>query len=168
MYLVPLQTFILYPELEEKPLNVGKALSTLALFNILTLPMALFTYFCTTFITANVSIKRLMHYLLAEDTEGLADKNKTLTHSIGIDTTDVGESTGTEVGWVLTILYKGKHSPPFLFWPLLPTWSMGKLNLGNFLFLKWNTTILDKIIWRCKRAKKTHHYSVLSVLCTSE
>nr|XP_022339096.1 ATP-binding cassette sub-family C member 9-like isoform X1 [Crassostrea virginica] len=89
-------TFILYPELEEKPLNVGKALSTLALFNILTLPMALFTYFCTTFITANVSIKRLMHFLLAEDTEGLADKNKTLTHSIGIDTTDVGDSTGTE------------------------------------------------------------------------
>lgn len=137
MYLVPLQTFILYPELEEKPLNVGKALSTLALFNILTLPMALFTYFCTTFITANVSIKRLMHFLLAEDTEGLADKNKTLTHSIGIDTTDVGDSTGTEVGRVLTILYKGKHLPPFLFWPLLPPMVYEQtLNLGKFLFLK--------------------------------
>lgn len=93
-----LQTFILYPDLEGKPLDVGKALSTLALFNILTLPMALFTLFCTTFITASVSIKRLMRFLLSEETEGLADKNKTLTHSIGIDTTDPDGVTGTEVG----------------------------------------------------------------------
>lgn len=92
------QTFILYPDLEGKPLDVGKALSTLALFNILTLPMALFTLFCTTFITASVSIKRLMRFLLSEETEGLADKNKTLTHSIGIDTTDPDGVTGTEVG----------------------------------------------------------------------
>lgn len=89
-------TFILYPDLEGKPLDVGKALSTLALFNILTLPMALFTLFCTTFITASVSIKRLMRFLLSEETEGLADKNKTLTHSIGIDTTDPDGVTGTE------------------------------------------------------------------------
>lgn len=89
-------TFILYPDLEGKPLDVGKALSTLALFNILTLPMALFTLFCTTFITASVSIKRLLRFLLSEETEGLADKSKTLTHSIGIDTTDPDGVTGTE------------------------------------------------------------------------
>lgn len=99
-----LQTFILYPDLEGKPLDVGKALSTLALFNILTLPMALFTLFCTTFITASVSIKRLMRFLLSEETEGLADKNKTLTHSIGIDTTDPDGVTGTEVGTLLVQL----------------------------------------------------------------
>lgn len=101
-----LQTFILYPDLEGKPLDVGKALSTLALFNILTLPMALFTLFCTTFITASVSIKRLMRFLLSEETEGLADKNKTLTHSIGIDTTDPDGVTGTEVGTSLVHTYK--------------------------------------------------------------
>lgn len=105
-----LQTFILYPDLEGKPLDVGKALSTLALFNILTLPMALFTLFCTTFITASVSIKRLMRFLLSEETEGLADKNKTLTHSIGIDTTDPDGVTGTEVGTSLV------HTDKYISW----------------------------------------------------
>ncbi|XP_055997063.1 ATP-binding cassette sub-family C member 8-like isoform X2 [Ostrea edulis] len=89
-------TFVLYPSLEESPLNVGKALSTLALFNILTIPMALFTYFITTFITARVSMKRLVNFLLAEENEGLADQPKTLTHSIGIDTEDIKMDTIVE------------------------------------------------------------------------
>ena len=66
-----LQTFILYPYLEKEPLSAGKALSTLALFNILSVPLVLFTLFTTAVITANVSAKRLIPYFLASEVEGM-------------------------------------------------------------------------------------------------
>ena len=66
-----LQTFVLYPLIEDEPLTAGKALSTLALFNILAVPLVLFTLFTTAVITANVSAKRLIPYFLAEEVEGM-------------------------------------------------------------------------------------------------
>ena len=62
---------MLYPHIEEEPLSAGKALSTLALFNILSVPLILFTLFTTSLITANVSAKRLIPYFLAEEVEGI-------------------------------------------------------------------------------------------------
>lgn len=80
------QTFILYPYLEDEPLDAGKALSTLALFNVLRLPTILFTAFINSFINANVSAKRVIPYLLAEDAEGFNTGDKHKTHTIGTDT----------------------------------------------------------------------------------
>ncbi|XP_076108131.1 ATP-binding cassette sub-family C member 9-like isoform X1 [Mytilus galloprovincialis] len=79
-------TFILYPYLEDEPLDAGKALSTLALFNVLRLPTILFTAFINSFINANVSAKRVIPYLLAEDAEGFNTGDKHKTHTIGTDT----------------------------------------------------------------------------------
>ena len=64
-------------------------MSTLALFNILLIPIALFTLFCTTLITANVSAKRIVPYLLAEDVEGMGGHgNKYNTSTIATETED--------------------------------------------------------------------------------
>lgn len=63
------QTFVLYPYIEKAPLLAGKALSTLALFNILTVPLVLFSVMSSTLIMANVSAKRLVPYFLAPDVE---------------------------------------------------------------------------------------------------
>ena len=82
------QTFLLYPYLEDTPLDAGKALSTLALFNVLRLPTILFTAFINSLINANVSAKRLMPYLLADDAEGLNTQDKTKTQSIGVEAGD--------------------------------------------------------------------------------
>ncbi|XP_052239294.1 ATP-binding cassette sub-family C member 9-like isoform X2 [Dreissena polymorpha] len=64
-------TFVLYPVLENQPLTAGKALSTLALFNIMAVPLVLFSLCTSTMIMANISAKRLVPYLLAPEVEGL-------------------------------------------------------------------------------------------------
>ncbi|KAK3084802.1 hypothetical protein FSP39_019339 [Pinctada imbricata] len=80
-------TFIIYPYLEDAPLDLGKAMSTLALFNVLLIPIVLFTLFCTTVITANVSAKRLVPFFLAEECEGIGGhSSKQHTATIGTET----------------------------------------------------------------------------------
>jgi len=74
--------------LEEEPLTVGRALSTLSLFNIMTIPVTLITILVTTLITADVSAKRMLPFLMAPEVEGLGRKEKTHTHSIGTETVD--------------------------------------------------------------------------------
>ncbi|XP_033748591.1 LOW QUALITY PROTEIN: ATP-binding cassette sub-family C member 9-like [Pecten maximus] len=82
--------FLIHPYLEDEPFTVGKALSTLSLFNLLQLPCWLITHFVNTFVTANVSVKRLLPYFLAEEVEGPGGRGaKTHTHSIGVETTDL-------------------------------------------------------------------------------
>ncbi|XP_060582748.1 ATP-binding cassette sub-family C member 9-like [Ruditapes philippinarum] len=85
-----LLTFVLYPYIEKEPLTAGKALSTLALFNILYVPLVLFSVMTSTLIMANVSAKRLMPYFLAPEVEGLqgfSDTIKTGTESLPEDLT---------------------------------------------------------------------------------
>ncbi|XP_060072663.1 ATP-binding cassette sub-family C member 9-like [Ylistrum balloti] len=90
-------TFLIHPYLEDEPFTVGKALSTLSLFNLLQLPCWLITHFVNTFVTANVSVKRLLPYFLAEEVEGPGGRGaKTHTHSIGVETTDLDGLIGTE------------------------------------------------------------------------
>ena len=62
---------MLYPHIEDQPLSAGKALSTLALFNILAIPLVLFTLFTTSLITARVSARRLIPYFLETEVEGM-------------------------------------------------------------------------------------------------
>ncbi|OWF53711.1 ATP-binding cassette sub-family C member 9 [Mizuhopecten yessoensis] len=82
--------FLIHPYLETEPFTVGKALSTLSLFNLLQVPCWLITHFINTFVTADVSVKRLLPYFLAEEVEGPGGRDaKTHTHSIGVETMDL-------------------------------------------------------------------------------
>lgn len=96
----------MYLDFEGKSLDVGKVLFILVLFNILIFFMVLFIFFCIIFIIVSVSIKRLMRFLLFEETEGFADKNKILIYSIGIDIIDLDGVIGIEVG--ILLVYIGK------------------------------------------------------------
>ncbi|XP_052799904.1 ATP-binding cassette sub-family C member 9-like isoform X2 [Mya arenaria] len=73
-------TFVLYPIMENQPLTAGKALSTLALFNIMAIPLVLFSLMTSTMIMAHVSAQRLVPYFLlpeVESSQGFTDTMKT-------------------------------------------------------------------------------------------
>ncbi|KAL3856342.1 hypothetical protein ACJMK2_011111, partial [Sinanodonta woodiana] len=78
-------TFVLYSYLEDTPLTAGKAMSTLALFNILSVPLVLFVLFTTAVITANVSAKRLVPYFLAQEVEGMQGHETRRSSSVNSD-----------------------------------------------------------------------------------
>jgi len=56
--------------MEKQPLTAGKALSTLALFNIMAIPLVLFSLMTSTLIMANVSASRLVPYFLLPEVDG--------------------------------------------------------------------------------------------------
>lgn len=65
-----MQTFVLYPHIEQKPMEVGKIFSGLALFSILTLPLYIITMVINITVAACVSTKRLVPFLLAPELSG--------------------------------------------------------------------------------------------------
>lgn len=86
MNLIGCQAFLIHPFLESEPLTVGRAMSTLSLFQVLQFPCIQITHFITTFVNANVSVKRLLPFFLAEEVEGPGGRGaKTHTHSIGVE-----------------------------------------------------------------------------------
>lgn len=103
--LATLLTFILYPYIEDEPLTAGKALSTLALFNILTIPLVLFSVTTSTFIMANVSVRRLLPYFMSAEVKGFhgyTDSIKTRNESL------VGEADNQQIQLQLLVA-RDKH-----------------------------------------------------------
>lgn len=90
LFHVSFQTFVLYPYIEEEPMTAGKALSTLALFNILNVPLVLFSLMTSTIIMANVSAKRLIPYFLSPEVEGLQGFSDTIKTGVESLTDDMG------------------------------------------------------------------------------
>lgn len=63
-------TFLIHPYLEDEPFTVGRALSTLSLFNIISGPTTLFGIFIISMVTARVSAGRLLKFFLSVEVEG--------------------------------------------------------------------------------------------------
>ncbi|CAH1801693.1 unnamed protein product [Owenia fusiformis] len=68
--LVTLVTFTIYPYIQNEPLTASKAFASLALFNILALPLFLFPVLVNTLVNAKVSNERILPFLLAPEVEG--------------------------------------------------------------------------------------------------
>ena len=65
-----MQTFTIYPYIENKPLEAAKVFSSLALFNILSLPLYIVTMIMNIVAHARVSTNRLLPFLLAPEVKG--------------------------------------------------------------------------------------------------
>ncbi|KAK6191316.1 hypothetical protein SNE40_003038 [Patella caerulea] len=76
-------TFLSYPYIENEPLSAGKALSALALFNLLSQPLQLLTVCSNAIANAKVSAKRLIPFLIATEVEAQEEPDK---KSVAVET----------------------------------------------------------------------------------
>ena len=67
--LVTLVAFVLYPSLQGEPLTAGKAFTSLALFDILSIPLHLFPLMINILVNAVISTQRILKFLLSPEVE---------------------------------------------------------------------------------------------------
>ena len=83
-----LQTFSVYPYIENKPLQASKIFSGLALFNIMGLPLYLVTLIINVVTHAKISTDRILPFLLSPEAESaqqvaMATEGKEFVQKVG-------------------------------------------------------------------------------------
>jgi len=75
-FMVSFATFALYVVIGDEPLTSEKAFTSLALFNLLQFPLAMFPMIISSIVEATVALNRLYNYLLSEEIDPKAVKHE--------------------------------------------------------------------------------------------